>query len=197
MVNKEGKRLLALGFPDIWADLEHQNQLLKVLLFGMLAVSIVSLTIVAVQLRSGPAIVALKADGEVGVQVDGVTEEQIRAMARRYIELRYSWSPDTQAKNFALAESMVSENSISAFRKAMQDLIKFAKDRKIAQRVYPYRVTVDPKNSTIEIIADRFTEVESLRAATILKVKITYRIDSRNYKNPWGVYVVREFEEPI
>lgn len=197
MEKNEGKRLLALGFPEIWGDLEHQNHLLKVLLFGLLAITFVSLTIVAIQLRAGPAVVALKPDGDIGSQVDGVTEEQIQAMARRYVELRYSWTPETQAKNQALAESLVNENSIAAFRKAMQDLTKFAKDRKVTQRVYPYRITVDAKSSCVEVLADRFTEIESLRAATVLKLRLDYRIDSRNFKNPWGVYVVKEAEAPL
>ena len=76
----------------------------------------------------------------------------------------------------------------------MLEVQKFVKDKKVVQRVYPQKIEVDFKNKIITVIADRITEFESLKAATVLKVKLNFDFDDRTPMNPWGVYFTKEVE---
>ncbi len=185
------------GFPKMFADLSHQNQFLKMISFGLIVITLVSLSLVAVFVRSGPKVIALTPTGELAEYSDIVSEDHVKALAKHYLELRYSWDAKTLVKNLSRAEDLIADPMVPAFKKAMSDLLRFSKDKHVGQRVYARSINVDGKKGTVQILADRVTEIQGLKAATVLKLTLSYTVDERSFKNPWGVYVTKEIEEPL
>jgi len=186
---------LKTNFPQVWGDLAFQNRWLR--LGMMLSLSIVALSLCATTmlLRRKPQIVALDQCGNVAGFTDAPPiEAEVDKAARKYVELRYSWSADNLSTHMARAKSLIASQSIKAFDKTISDLQTFSKGKNIGQRVYPTAVNVDAKNNRVQIVGDRFTEIQGLKAATILRATLTYQIGPRTLENPWGIYVSKEEE---
>lgn len=82
----------------------------------------------------------------------------------------------------------------NSFQKSMLEIQKYVKDRKVSQRLYPQSIVVSLKDKTVTVVADRITEFDALKAATILKSKLTFDLDSPTPSNPWGIFFVKEVE---
>jgi hypothetical protein len=160
-----------------------------------LVVTAFALCTSAILIRRKPIIVALDQCASVSALSDAPPiEAEVDKAARKYVDLRYSWGPDTLAVHLTRAKSFVASQSLKAFEKTITDLQTFSKGKTIGQRVYPTTVNPDAKNSKVQIIGDRFTEIQGLKAATILRVTLTYQTGPRTLENPWGIYVVKEEE---
>lgn len=186
---------LKSGFPVIWGDLAYQNQWLKRVALLACLVSMLSLTVAAVLAKRKPQVLVMDPQANI-VPVSGQVPIEVEAekAVRRYVELRYVWQPDTQAKTLPLAKGFVAPTSTKAFDKTVTELVAFSKGRNVAQRVYPTTIIADGKTSRVQVVADRFTEIQGLKAATILRVILTYQTGPRTDANPWGIYIVKEEE---
>jgi hypothetical protein len=83
---------------------------------------------------------------------------------------------------------------VIAFQKAMLDIQKFVKEKKVTQRVYPKSIQIDLKEKKATIVADRITEFENLKAATEMKLLLQFSVDDRSVVNPWGIFITKETE---
>ena len=186
---------LKTNFPKVWGELAFQNHWLRLGMMFCLVATILSLCTSMVLLRRKPQIIALDQCANVATLADApLMEAEVDKAARKYLELRYVWAPDTQTSHLARAKSFVASQSLKAFEKTIADLQVFSKGKNIAQRVYPTIVSVDVKNNRVQINGDRFTEIQGLKAATVLRVTLTYQTGPRTLENPWGVYVIKEDE---
>lgn len=142
-----------------------------------------------------PTIVALDSGSSV-INQQSTTSLQADAerTARRYLEFRYTWNPANKAAQLAFANKFIAPQSLKAFEKTSFDLVTFSKGKNVAQRVYPISVVANPKVSRVEVMADRFTEIQGLKAATVLRVGLVYQTGPRTLENPWGIYIVKEEE---
>jgi hypothetical protein len=160
-----------------------------------LTITAVSMTTSATLLQRKPVVVALDQCGNIEAQAGAAPlESEAEKAARRYLDYRYTWKPETQGANLAMAKSFVAPQSFKAFEKSAADLISFSKGKNVAQRIYPTSITVDAKDGRILATADRFTEIQGLKAATLLRVTLTFQPGPRTYENPWGIYVIKEEE---
>ena len=72
--------------------------------------------------------------------------------------------------------------------------MKFTNGRSVSQRAYARSVDVDMSKKTVFVVADRINEIESLKAATEIRVAFKYVVGDRTVSNPWGIYIEKEAE---
>lgn len=190
-----GSLKIKTNFPIVWGDLAYQNQWLRRIAIMAIGLALLSTLIVAVLLKRKPQIVVIDSQAYVvSIQGSAPLENEIEKATRRYLELRYVWQPDNQSSQLSSAKSFVAPQSLRAFEKTSADLVTFSKGKNVAQRVYPTSIHLNAKESRVEVVADRFTEIQGLKAATVLRVNLIYQTGPRTSDNPWGIYIIKEEE---
>ena len=184
-------------FSKIFSDLNYQNQVLKSVVFGLISVLLMALCAILIFSYRGPTVVGLAENGEVTELSDQLTPRQVEAAIRHYMRLRYNWRKDTLLTQSKLTEAMISDNAVPAYRKAIQDLLKFTSGRNVEQRAYPRSIDVEMQKKTVFVLADRVNEIESLKAATELRVVFKFMLGDRTISNPWGLYIEKEAEGDV
>lgn len=181
-------------FPKIVTDLASQNYYLKIISYSSLGIITLMLLLLTYSVKRGPEVIALETSGQVAQVETKITDLQIQMAAKEYLKFRYSWDFQTVSSQIQKSQAFIQSNLLPSFQKSMLEVQKFVKDKKVVQRVYPQKIEVDFKNKVISIVADRITEFEFLKAATVLKVKLNFDFDDRTPMNPWGVYFTKEVE---
>lgn len=190
-----GSVKLKNAFPIVWGDLAYQNHWMRKIALAALVVGALSLTGVIALLNRKPLVVMLDAQANVirpGSQ--NSIETELEKMAHRYLEFRYIWEVGNQADQLMRAKSFIASQSLKAFEKTAAVLVAFSKGKNVSQRIYPTKILVNSKESKIEVVADRITEIQGLKAATLLRVSLYFQSGPRTAENPWGVYVIKEEE---
>ena len=152
------------------------------------------LVLVVYLIKKGPEVIALDANGQIAKVESKVTDIQLREAAENYISYRYQWTSETINSQLKTAELFIDPVLVTAFRKSMLDVQKFVKEKKVKQKVYPYEVKVDFKEKKITVLGDRITEFDNLKAATAMKLVLSFGIGDRTSINPWGIYINKETE---
>lgn len=183
------------SYPRAMREFAEENLNIKFLLGALLAVTFLMLILVLYLVKQGPTVIALESSGSVASIETKVTDAQIESAAKEYIRHRYSWNEQNISEELAKAKFLVLPSLASAFERSMQETMKFVREKKVRQRVYPKSVTVDLKEKRISVLADRITEFDNLKAATELRLLLQFTVDDRTVINPWGVYVTKETEE--
>lgn len=180
--------------PKVALAFAEQNVNLKtgIIFVGLLCTT--ALLSLLVLIKRGPVVIALKESGEVASLESKMTEPLAQAAVREYVRYRYQWSDHDVGTQLKQAESFVSPSLIPSFQKAMVEVQRFAREKKVSQRVYPREIQIDFKNMTAIIRADRITEFETLKAATSLNLTLQLATDARTPTNPWGIYIRKETE---
>ena len=186
--------LTAHRYPQMVQAFAKENFNLKVLSGSCLGLLFLSLIVIAYLVKKGPTVIALDNTGEVARVETKVTDLQIQSAVKEYLSHRYSWDEKSIGDELKKAEFFVQPSLVASFQKSMIETIKYVREKKVKQRLYPKRVDVDLKEKTVSIIADRITEFDNLKAATETKVKLWFDVDDRTVVNPWGVYVTKELE---
>ena len=183
-----------MKYPKIVTDLASQNQFLKTFSYSCLGLTCLMALILVYSIKKGPLVIALDNTGEVARVETALTDLQVKSAVREYLSHRYSWDPQTAHAQLKKTEVFIYPSLIGSFQKSMVEVIKFVRDKKVTQRVYPQKIDVDFKSKSITVLADRITEFENLKAVTALKLKLSFETDDRTAMNPWGVYVTKEVE---
>lgn len=188
--------LKSSGYTAMVQTFAKENFNLKVLCGACLALLFLTLIVIAFLLKQGPQVVALDASGEIARVETKVTDAQILAAVKQYVERRYSWDFTNIESRLRTAELFVDPGLVTSFRKSMLETIKFVREKKVSQRTYPRSasLSVDVKDRSVSLVLDRITEFDSLKAATEMKLKVWFATGDRNSINPWGVYIVKEQE---
>ncbi len=182
-------------YPKAMREFAAENLNIKFLCSGLLAITFLMLILVLYLIKQGPTVIALESSGSVTTIETQITDAQIESAAKEYIRHRYSWDEKSIADELSKAKFFVLPTLASAFERSMQETMKFVREKKVRQRVYPRSVVVDLKEKKISVVADRITEFDNLKAATELKLSLLFTVDDRTVINPWGVYVTKETEE--
>lgn len=190
----EKKILTSVSYPKVVTDLATQNYFLKILSYSLLGIMSLLLVLLIYSVKRGPQVIALETSGEPAIVETKLTDLQVKRAITEYLKYRYTWSDQNVATQLKKAQSFVFPSLTDSFKKSMTEIQKFVLEKKVNQRLYPQKIDVDFKTKTISVLADRFTEFESLKAATVLKVKFFFDTDDRTPTNPWGVYVTKEVE---
>lgn len=181
-------------YPILVMDLAQQNYFLKIILFSLIGLMTVMIAVLAYQIRKGPLVMALNPTGTVASLSHELQPQHVEAAVKEYLGHRYNWGFENIQLEIKKSEAFISQGLVSSFQKSMLEVQKYTKDKKIIQRVYPKSVIVSLKDKTVTVEADRITEFESLKAATILKTTLNFEIDSPTPSNPWGIYFTKEVE---
>lgn len=191
----EKTTLMNSKYPKIVTDLASQNYFLKIFSYSSLGIITLMLLLLIYAVKRGPEVIALEASGEVANIETKVTDLQVQTAAKEYLGYRFSWDSQTVVAQIRKSQAFIQTDLLTSFQKSMLEVQKFVKDKKVVQRVYPQKnIDVDFKNKVVTIIADRITEFESLKAATVLKLRLHFDFDDRTPMNPWGVYFTKEVE---
>lgn len=182
-------------YPKAMREFAAENLNIKFLCSGLLAITFLMLILVLYLIKQGPTVIALESSGSVATIETKITDAQIESAAKEYIRHRYSWDEKSIADELSKAKFFVLPTLAYAFERSMQETMKFVREKKVRQRVYPKSVVVDLKEKKISVVADRITEFDNLKAATELKLSLLFTVDDRTVINPWGVYVTKETEE--
>lgn len=183
------------SYPKAMREFAEENLNIKFLLGALLAITFLMLILVLYLTKQGPTVIALESSGAIATIETKVTDAQIESAAKEYIRHRYSWNEQTISEELSKAKFFVLPSLASAFERSTQETMKFVREKKVRQRVYPKAITVDLKEKRISVLADRITEFDNLKAATELRLSLQFTIDDRTVINPWGVYVTKETEE--
>lgn len=187
-------RLENLRYPKLVTDLATQNHYLKILSYSLIGVTTLMIVIVAFALKQGPTVIALDPTGTVAGVSKELHVQHVQAAVREYLQHRYNWNVETVQSELKKSEAFIFPTLINSFQKSMMEIQKYVKDRKVSQRMYPQSIVVSLKDKTVAIVADRINEFDTLKAATILKTKLTFELDSPTPSNPWGIFFVKEVE---
>lgn len=181
-------------YPKLVTDLAIQNHYLKILSYLLIGVTTLMIVIVAYALKQGPSVIALDPTGTVASISQELHTQHVQAAVKEYLSHRYNWNAETVQAELKKSEAFIFPSLTNSFQKGMLEIQKYVKERKVSQRVYPQTIEVSLKDKTVTVIADRITEFDALKAATILKTKLTFELDSPTPLNPWGIFFVKEVE---
>lgn len=190
----ETKRLQTKAYPDLMRDFARQNFNLKMLCSALVGLLFLMLILTLYLVKRGPEVIALDGAGDIARVETKVTDLQIRSALKEYISFRYNWTKEDIAAQLKKAEFFVAPSLVGAFRKSMTEVQKFVVEKKVRQRIYPRSIEIDLKEKKAQIIADRITEFDNLKAATEMRLTLSFIVDSRSVVNPWGVFIVKESE---
>lgn len=195
MTNTQIKtKLEKTSYPKMVTDLATQNHFLKLLAYGLTGVTTLLLILVIFLLKKSPDVIAIDPNGSVASVSHELHVSHVEAAAKKYIEYRYSWNPQNISGQLNLAEDFIYSSLKGSFKKSLNETIKFVRDRQVVQKVYPNEIKVDLKNKTVTVVADRITEFDSLKAATVLKTTLNFDLDTVTEENPWGIFFTKETE---
>ena len=120
--------------------------------------------------------------------------QEVQAAMRRYLELRYQWTPENVKRQLTDAQAMVHSGAMKAYLGAATNVVKFSTEKQVSQRVYATKFSVDLERRIVSIVGDRITAIQSLKAAGDLKLELGFDFGPRTKVNPWGIYVTKERE---
>lgn len=182
--------------PKMLGELMHSNQFLKVFSISALVLVFFAFGVILVMANKDPLVITLDPSGQILERTTiPKVEDQIREGIKHYLENRYQWEPHDVVKKLKDSESFISPQALKAFQIAVTNVSKFSVERIVSQRIFPNKIEVDLKKSTVLITGDRVTSIQGLKAAGNLKLELTYESGPRTNKNPWGVYISKEKEE--
>lgn len=191
---KDVKHIEIKKYPKMVEEFAKANFNLKVLSAALIMIVITVLAMLLYLVKSGPKVIALAENGQIAKIETKITDLQIDSAIREYLSYRYNWSEQTITSQLQKAQFFVIPSMSSAFQKAMLEVQKFVKEKKVTQRVYPKNIQIDLKGKKATILADRITEFDNLKAATELKLVLDFSVDDRSVVNPWGIFITKETE---
>ena len=181
--------------PQKMAKLLHQNHVLKLLTLGAYFVCLMCIIYCVSISSKGPVIVPLDIDGSrISFGDLTWTKEIVSEAVKEYLSYRYSWNPKNQAAQMTTVKRFISDGSRSAFDRVANELLQFSKDKAVSQRVYATDIKIDTEQNVATVVADRFNEIQGLKAASVLNVKLHFEHGKPSVENPWGFYVTKEEE---
>lgn len=188
-------QIKSLKLPKLLSDLTHSNQFLKMFSISMSAITGLALVLIFVLATRPPVVLTLNANAQPIIQVSLPSPElEIQAAMRHYLELRYQWTPENVRQKLSAAQSMIHASAMKAYLGAVGNVVKFSTEKQVSQRVNATNLSVDLARKIVQIVGDRITAIQSLKAAGDLKLELSFESGPRTRDNPWGIYVTKERE---
>ncbi len=184
--------------PRALAELTHSNQFLKLSAFYAYGLSLFLIGVVYMFASKPPEVLTLTPDAALYERIaEPARENAVRRVVEEYLELRYRWEPKTVANRMREAEAFILPATRKTFEAATANVIRFAQEKNVAQRVYPEtdKMPVNFDKQTVFIQGDRVTSIQGLKAAGDLKLELSFDYGPRTAKNPWGIYITKERED--
>lgn len=189
--------LRSAKLPQILGGLAHSIQFLKVFAVSCLGLLALAMFALILAYNREPLVLTLSPSAEaLERQAPPKPDDQVKAAIRAYVSKRYAWTPENVTTQIGLAEAFVSTSSLKAFRQTMPDIVRFATEKVVSQRVYPdEKMIVDLDKGIAFLSGDRVTSIQGFRTAAALKLELSFESGPRTKSNPWGIYVTKEKEK--
>jgi hypothetical protein len=182
--------------PKFLAELQHSNQFLKLFSVSALLIAITAWCAVMILGTREPIVLTLDTKGtRVETTALPEVETEIKAAIDWYIKQRYNWEPETVVEKLKSTEAFILPQSQKAFQSALQETVRFSKERQVSQRAYPALMNVNVKEKWVLVEGDRISSIQGLKAAGALKTLLSFDFGQRSPENPWGIYITKEKEE--
>lgn len=181
--------------PRALAELTHSNHFLKLSAFYAYGLCILLIGVVYVLASKPPEVLTLTPDAALYERIaEPVRESAVRRAVEEYLELRYRWEPKTVASRIKDAQAFILPATRKTFESSTANIVRFAQEKLVSQRVYPDKVVVNLEKQIVAIQGDRVTSIQGLKAVGDLKLELSFEYGPRSAKNPWGIYVIKERE---
>ncbi len=188
-------QIKSLKLPQLLGDLTHSNQFLKMFSISMVGITGMALLLIFVLSTRAPSVLTLSPSAQPLNEVPLPNPEQeVQVAMKHYLELRYQWTPENVKRKLSDAQSMIQSGAMKAYLGAVTNVVKFSTEKQVSQRVYATNFVVDLDRKSVQILGDRITSVQNLKAAGDLKLELNFEFGSRTKENPWGIYVTKEKE---
>lgn len=182
-------------YPKVLSELLGSNQFLKMLSIVTCIITSFSLIIVWTLVNRSPIVLTLSPSANLlNYQEKPNLEFEVKAAILKYIDLRYKWDSSNVKENLKAAEIFILPKVLSSYQKAEENIIKFALDKQISQKVYIDSVDVQLESGKVTVFGNRFSALQGIKAAADLKLELNFEFGTRTPTNPWGVYLSKENE---
>lgn len=190
-------RNITRRYFEVWGNEEAQNSFLKGLLItGAILFAIQSIVLAVLAFRK-PTLIAV-GQGETRIfTVAPLSEEllsnELKRLVKKYVETHYNWDSSSVEKAHSDAAKYVSEKFVNAFNRANAEQVRFAKEKRISQKVFlTSEIQVDSKTLVARISMERIFNVDGLRATSPLVLDVSFEYGPRTANNPEGIYITAE-----
>ncbi len=182
--------------PKALGELTHSNQFLKMSAFFSYGLCLLLAGAIYLLAGKAPVVLSMAPDASLYEPIaEPKAENAIRQVVTEYLKLRYRWEPKTVASQIKAAQAFIPIAIRGVYESSTANVIRFAQEKIVAQRVYAEKVSINLEKKTVLILGDRVTSIQGLRAAGELKLELSFDYGPRTATNPWGIYITKEREE--
>lgn len=184
------------ALPRALGELTHSNQFLKISAFISFGLCLLLAGVICLLVSKPPVVLSMAPDASLYEAIaEPKAENAIRQVVNEYLKLRYWWEPKTVSLQIKAAQTFIPSAIRGAYESSTANVIRFAQEKLVAQRVYPEKVSINLEKKTVLIVGDRVTSIQGLRAAGELKLELSFDYGPRTSANPWGIYIMKEKEQ--
>lgn len=181
---------------EVWGTEEAQNHFLKSILVFFIGLCLVqSIALVVLSLRKPPIIAVSSTESRVLTITPpnaDLLASEVKRVANGYVSARYTWDWNKIEESFNAASKYVASDFTKRFLAANEDQIKVAKEKKLSERLYVAKMSVDLASKVATISGDRILVIDGLRAANPMMISLQFDYGPRTESNPEGIYVTGE-----
>lgn len=182
--------------PKALGELTHSNQFLKMSAFFSYGLCLLLAGAIYLLAGKAPIVLSMAPDASLYEAIaEPKAENAVRQVVNEYLKLRYRWEPKTVASQIKAAQAFIPTAIRGTYETSTANVIRFAQEKIVAQRVYPEKISISLEKKTVLISGDRVTSIQGLRAAGELKLELSFDYGPRTAANPWGIYITKEKEE--
>lgn len=185
---------LKSGFPKLLGTLTYKNHYLRIFICISLITNIGLMIGVNRLLNREPTIITVSEDGLRNKWKKTELTTRAASAIREYLDYRHSWNSKNQKDRLSFAKEFVAPSSQKSFEKAVIDLTGFVKDKAVEQRFYIRDLLANSESKFVDVVADRFTDVQGLQAATTQRFRLYFETSTPSPLNPWGILINKEEE---
>ncbi len=184
------------AFPKALGELTHSNQFLKLSALFAYGLCFLLVGIIYLLASKPPEVLTMTPDAALYERIaEPARDNAVRRVVDEYLRLRYHWEPKTVESRIKEAQVFILSTTRKAFETSTANVVRFAQEKSVAQRVYPGKMQINFEKQTVFIEGDRVTSIQGLKAAGELKLELSFDYGPRTNKNPWGIYITKEREE--
>lgn len=181
---------------EVWADEEAQNRILKYLLLVLAALLSTQLVVISILAFKKPLLISVTEENTKRVEyAEPDSNLLLRELTRailNYLKNRHNWDSSTIEAKSKEASQYVGSDFREKYLINTQEQIRLAKEKQIAQKLYPSDPEIDMKGKIATVRADRILIVSGIRAAQALTFQIGFSTGERTSSNPEGVFITSE-----
>lgn len=183
---------------EVWGDEEAQNRILKYFLLLIITMSVAQMIVISILAFKKPLIISMAMDSlqtKVIQSQEPDSDALLREVSRclqSYLRTRHNWDVGSIDENSKRTIQYIAPEYREKFLVMVQEQIRLAKEKQVAQRLFPDEPQIDMKTKIAVVHAERIIIVNGLRAAQGLRLELAFNLGERTMQNPEGIYITSE-----